>query len=286
MSRRRRFWLIVVLIGACGGVGYYFFNPQQLSCRKAYSALTKDGALSIAVAFGYKDSRPMRFVGDRYERAQFVDLLLRRCGFGQVVCGFQMENGNPEFYSKKMTWYDGEERIVQVQVLASSVGPDDEWNRKSKLQKWNSDRTFRLFRRALVKSDLVFYDGHSRTGGGPDFSPPILASNGMVAYDHYQREKPGVKFLLEDLERAKGARQPRLLGLFSCDSSQHFQKLLLKAKPRMGLIASEGLLHQSDAMTNMVAAVTAVLKGECQGRFNDLLRSKDPLVGSQISGFF
>lgn len=286
MKRRSGLLLLFLLTLAAGAGGGYWYFFLHHPCSKPYQALTKDGALSIVVAFGYKDSRPLRFVGDRYERAQFVDLILRPCPPFEVVCGFEQEKGNPEFFSKKLTWYDRKVRVIQIQVLASSVGPDDEWNRESHLQKWHSDRTFRLFRRALVKSDIVFYNGHSRTGGGPDFSPPRLQSNKQVDYAHYQKLKPGVKFLLEDLERAKGARQPRLLGLFSCDSSEHFQKSLLKAKPKMGLIASAALLHQSDAMDNMVAALTAVLKGECLERFNLRLRAGDPMRGTQITGFF
>ncbi|MGE4131050.1 MAG: hypothetical protein AB7F86_05395 [Bdellovibrionales bacterium] len=282
--KRWKLFVFALILGVTG-LAYYFLRIHH-PCRKAYSALTKDGALTILVTFGYKDSRPLRFVGDRYERAVFVDRLLRPCTPFEVVCGFEQESGNPEFFSKKLIWYDHRERVVQVQVLASSVGPDDEWNRSSRIQKWHSERTLRLFRRAMVKSDVVFYDGHSRTGGGPDFFPPLLRKNNQVDYGHYQKEKPGVQFLLADLERAKGSRQPRLLGLFSCDSSVHFQKTLLKAKPKMGLIASEALLHQSDAMDNMVSALSALLKGECSEKFNERLRSGDPMRGSQIVGFF
>lgn len=283
MNRKRIVFTFVFLV--VGALSFYFWPPKP-ECNKAYSLLSKDGAISIAIAFGYKDSRPTRFVGDRYERAVFVDLISRPCTGWEVVCDFKMENRNPEFYSKKMTWYDGKERIVQIQVLASSIGPDDDWNRKNPLQKWNSERTLKLFRRALVKSDIVFYSGHSRTGGGPDFAPPLVVKSGMVDYKYYQDKRPGATLLLEDLDRAKGARQPRLLGLFSCESTDHFQKMLLKAKPKMGLVASEALLHQSDSMENMVGALTAILKGECLKDFNQRLRAGDPMRGSQIVGFF
>ncbi len=285
MTRLRKLILLVLTL-TLGGAGVYYFMLPKINCTKAYSALTKDGVLFITVAFGYKDSRPLRFVGDRYERAAFVDLLLKPCEGSEVVCGFALDPGNPEFFTKKLIWYDKKERFIQIEVLASSIGPDDEWNRKSRIQKWNSDRSRRLFRRAITKSDIVFYNGHSRTGGGPDFFPPRIHASGGVQYKHYKDAQPGFTELLEDLERAKGARQPRLLGLFSCASSHHFLQLLLHAKPKVGVIASQALLYQTDAMENMVAALTAVLKGECEPRFNERLRSKDPTMGSKIYGFF
>jgi len=279
---------ILILAGVLAvGAGLYFLMQPRLKCDRAYGLLTRDGSLFITVVFGYKDARPHRFVGDRYERAAFVDSLLKPCADeDEVVCGFSTDPGNPEFFTKKVMWLDGKERIVQIQVLASSVGPDDEWNRGSKVQQWHSDRTYRLFRRSITKSDIVFYNGHSRTGGGPDFFPPQINKAGMVQYKRYQEERPGLKDLVEDLERAKGARQPRLLGLFSCASTKHFQQTILKTKPKLGVIASEALLYQADAMDNMLRALTAVLRGECEPQFNKRLRAEDPTVGSKLVGFF
>lgn len=284
----RRLPLIILLaVGvAAAGAGLYYLMKPRLQCDRAYSLLTRDGSLFITVVFGYKDSRPLRFVADRYERAAFADSLLRPCEDGEVVCGFTTDPGNPEFFTKKLMWLDGKERFIQIQVLASSVGPDDEWNRKSKVQEWHSDRTYRLFRRSITKSDIVFYNGHSRTGGGPDFFPPKISKSGLVQYKYYQDNRPGFKDLIEDLERAKGARQPRVLGLFSCASTKHFQQTMLKTKPKLGVIASEALLYQADAMDNMVRALTALLKGECEPQFNKRLRASDPTVGSKLVGFF
>lgn len=279
--------LMVLSVGvALAGVGLYYLMQPRLKCDRAYSLLTRDGSLFITVVFGYKDSRPLRFVGDRYERAAFVDQLLSSCGEDEVLCGFATDAGNPEFFTKKMMWLDGKERYIQIQVLASSVGPDDEWNRNSKVQQWHSDRTYRLFRRSITKSDIVFYNGHSRTGGGPDFYPPRLTKSGLVQYKHYQDMRPGFSDLLEDLERAKGARQPRVIGLFSCASTKHFQQTMLALKPKLGVIASEALLYQADAMDNMVRALTALLNGECEPQFNKRLRASDPTVGSKLVGFF
>jgi hypothetical protein len=52
------------------------------------------------------------------------------------------------------------------------------------------------------------------------------------------------------------------------------------------LIASQALLYQSDAMENMVAALEAILRANCETAFMRRLRSTDPAVGSKISGFF
>lgn len=279
-------FLVVMVTGLSAAFFFLLFAKRDPTCHPAYSALTKDGALVVTVAFGYKDSRPTRFVGDRYERAQFADYLIRTCSDEEVVCGFTPDPQNAEFFTKKLTWYDGKERTVQIQVLTSSIGPDDEWNRESSLQKWNSDRTRRLFRRALATSDVVFYNGHSRVGGGPDFYPPKIHKSGGIQYDYYQAERPGLKDLLADLEATKKARQPRLLGIFSCSSNKHFQESILATKPKLGLIASQALLYQSDAMENMVAALGAILRGECETAFMRRLRSTDPAVGSKITGFF
>jgi hypothetical protein len=279
-------FLVVMTVGLSAAFFFLLFAKRDPACRKPYAALTKDGALVVTVVFGYKDSRPTRFVGDRYERAMFSDYLLRTCQGDEVVCGFTPDPNNAEFFSKKILWYDGKERAVQVQVLTSSVGPDDEWNRNSSLQSWNSDRTRRLFRKALAFSDIVFYNGHSRVGGGPDFFPPKIFKSGMIQYDYYQAARPGLKDLLADLEATKKARQPRLLGVFSCASNKHFQQSILDTKPKLGLIASQALLYQSDAMENMVAGLSAVLRGECEAAFTRRLRSTDPSVGSTITGFF
>jgi hypothetical protein len=286
-----RKWVGVIILGVIttglsAALLFLVFIKRDPACRKPYRALTQDGSLVVTVAFGYKDSRPTRFVGDRYERAVFSDILLRTCEGDEVVCGFAPDRGNAELFTKKIVWWDGQERKVQIQLLASSVGPDDEWNRKSSLQKWNSERTKRLFRKALAASDVVFYNGHSRAGGGPDFFPPRIYKSGGIQYDWYKREQPGIKDLLEDLEATKRARQPRLLGVFSCASSKLFTEAILATKPKLGLIASEALLYQGDAMQNMVAALRAVLKGECEATFNKRLRAGDPSVGSKIIGFF
>lgn len=278
--------LVVMTIGLGAAFFFLFFIKRDPACRKPYRALTQDGALVITVAFGYKDSRPTRFVGDRYERAVFSDTLLRTCENDEVVCGFTPDPSNAEFFAKRIMWWDGKERKVQIQLLSSSVGPDDEWNRNSSLQKWNSERTKRLFRKALAASDIVFYNGHSRAGGGPDFFPPKIYKSGGIQYDWYKSERPGLNDLLNDLEATKRARQPRLLGVFSCASNKLFTDSILAAKPKLGLIASESLLYQSDAMENMVSALRAVLRGECEASFLKRLRATDPTVGSKIHGFF
>lgn len=282
-----KLWIAVVVTLIILG-GFYISQKSRRpsECAKSYDEMTKDGVLNITVVFGYKDARPARFVSDRYERAYFTDVLLRPCTGDEVICGFSNELANPEFFARQVYLANGKKGVLQVQVLASSVGPDDEVNRKNPTQQWHSERTEKLFRHALLNSDVVFYNGHSRAGGGPDFFPPKIFHSGMIKYELYKEAQPGLSFLLESLRETKKQNQPKIFGMFSCASNNYFLNRIRKVKPEIGLISSDALLYHRDAMTSMIAALGAIVRGECEDSFNRALNFTDPRAGSRISGFF
>ena len=77
------------------GSGFFFVHQpprvpklEGASCRNAYLKLYGRRSIDVRILFGYKDARPARFVGDRYERALFVADLLKPCAPGQIACGF------------------------------------------------------------------------------------------------------------------------------------------------------------------------------------------------------
>lgn len=102
----------------------------ESACFQTYEELLKDGVLDVRVAFGYKDARPARYVGDRYERAILVEYLLGECREGFFACGFDRDAHDADLFYKKIRAANGSKVLVRVQVVASSVGPDDEENRE------------------------------------------------------------------------------------------------------------------------------------------------------------
>jgi hypothetical protein len=135
----------------------------------------------------------------------------------------------------------------------------------------------------LQQADAVFYNGHSRDGGGPDFAPPRLTENGHVDYTWYEKNQPGIRPVMKRLDNDA---KVKLLGLFSCSSTKHFDDKLRAAKPGLALISSPKLLYYADANKNMFAALSALLRQECEADFHKALRSQAEVGNTHLTGFF
>src|SRR4051812_11465617 len=102
-SRRlpgRKFWIILAcagLIGAGAGTGVRFYRKWKAgipgfaseACRRRYLSFYEKPEIDVKIVFGYKDARPARFVADRYERAVFIQRLVRECKGENFACGFR-----------------------------------------------------------------------------------------------------------------------------------------------------------------------------------------------------
>lgn len=211
--------------------------------------------LEVRVVFGYKDARPARFVADRYEQMLFVQGITRPCTEpGRADCGFTREG---ERWIK--TIYGGARKLrVRLQVLASSAGADDAENRRDPYQAWRSRYAQRAFLEGLREADIVFYDGHSRAGGGPDFFPPRLTAREQVDYRWYRNREPGLREM-EATMRSSEASPLRTLGLFSCASEHHFAERLRSAQPGVRVVSSTELIYFADALQAMRDALSAAL---------------------------
>lgn len=239
----------------------------------------------MVVAFGYKDARPFRFVADRYEKMYFIQRLTSPCEAGQHACAFARTPEDWELFKKKITGVDGKPLDVKIRITTSSAGPDDEENRVNPYQRWLSQRSDTVFTQGLKTADVVLYSGHSRAGGGPDFRPPTLYANNHVAYGLYKKKQPGLKLITTTLEKNQDSAV-KILGLFSCASSQLFVKAIQEKKPGIGVITSTALLYHADALENMMMSLDSILAGKCATEFAEKIRSNDPRAGSKIIGFF
>ncbi len=254
------------------------------ACRRAYEKFYRGQTIDIRVIFGYKDVRPARFVGDRYEAMIFSRYLLAPCLKGWNACGFVREISDPEIFRKSIEGPDGKPREIVLRVTHSSAGPDDRENRNDAFQKWRTAHASEIFFEGIEKADVIFYNGHSRDGGGPDFAPPHLTSNAHVDYSWYTSHRPGFEKLRDSLVSERARIQ--LLGLFSCASRAHFTNEIWQAKPEMATITSARLIYYSDALQAQLGALSALLGRECESGFGHALRAHPEAGNSKLNGFF
>ncbi len=191
-------------------------------CQEKMRRLYKDNVANIHLFMGYGDSGGKPPVTtDAIERAYLIQKLYATCGV--EPCGFRAEPKNANNLSKSLP---GGKKIT-VKLYTSALSDRDDLNRKNPKQaehtKWMNEK----FKTTLASSEAVFYTGHSRDGGGPDFGPPLLDANGHTDYAWYRKHKPGLKMIQNNMKKGT----PEIYGSFSCDSLKHFAAPIRKVNP-------------------------------------------------------
>jgi hypothetical protein len=197
-------------------------------CFFPVKAHAQDRHFDIRIVFGYKDTRPARYVGDRYERLYLVAKLIQPCVKKEQACGFTRDAEDAESLVKNIARKNKQIRL-RIKIAGSSAGADDAENRRNAYQRTLSENAQRLFLSGLESADVVFYVGHSRDGGGPDFAPPRLAKDNQPDYDFYREQQPGLKAMQKSLHQ-RAATKKLYLGVFSCSSKEHFGSELPRKK--------------------------------------------------------
>lgn len=236
------------------------------SCRLMKDALFSRPKIEIRMVFGYKDARPARFVGDRHERLAFIDRISAPCRSDELACGFNRDPYDADLFTKPVS-INGRLKTVRLVVVNSSVGTDDDENARDPFQRWKSAHAQSVFLEGLKSADVVFYDGHSRFGGGPDFHSPVLTRAGSVDASIYKSRRTGLKRMISAFEDSRAAKagpfsRLKLFGLFSCESSRHFDTKIRRVSSA-GLISSPQLVYYSDALTQSLDALNDVLAARC-----------------------
>ncbi len=250
-------------------------------CFQTYLAFYSKDEIEIRILFGYKDARPSRFVGDRYEKFAFLRYLLLPCSRHFYACGFKRDTQDADRLFKEIRGPDGRKKMVRLLIVHSSIGPDDTMNRKQGFQQWQSGYAQTSFLEGLHRADAVLYVGHSRDGGGPDFFPPKLLGR-HTHYSWYKKNTPGLTKLLGELKDT--SNPPKLIGLYSCVSSTYFAAQILKVVPHLGLVTSPKLIYYVEAMKSLMGTLSALLGQLCEKDFQTSIQT--PSRESQIVGFF
>ena len=259
--------------------------PVDERCLARYERIFALDELRFTVAFGYKDARPARFVGDRYEKAPLVQRLLKTCPkeAPEGACGFARSLLDANLLEREVFAPDNQKRKLVLEIIHASAGPDDQENRENPFQKWLSENARERFLEGVRKSTVVLYNGHSRVGGGPDFRAPRINSNGAILYDDYRIEEAGLKSLLAAL--AAPGTEVEVLGLLSCASSQLFEKRLHLTKKNLAVWSSRELLYFADALEDSWNFLDALIRKECHPRFEKITSARSGMAGSKLSGF-
>lgn len=257
------------------------FAEVENRCLSEYTPRLKEpGRMKIAVALGYSDSFGGGFdlVRDGLLFDELSLKLTEPCtAQNPGFCDFDLEKiqpHEPRHYYRKILSPTGETFNVDVYLMNSSFEVSHSKNQtefqKEQLEK--SQDTQRFYSWALENADIVLYDGHSRDGGGPDFSPPNLNSHGKIDYAWYHKNQPGLKAMIQALQKTKSS--PIYLGLFSCASDGHFTEQLTPLLHQTSLILSTKLIEGSKAKESLFHSLDSILNFNCK---SDLKNRIEPL---------
>ncbi|MGZ3772914.1 MAG: hypothetical protein ACXVCY_05330 [Pseudobdellovibrionaceae bacterium] len=256
----------------------------QVSCIQRYKNILADGIIDIRVAIGYFDwtaGKNVTWRGGDYGLSPSIDigafyalkkLLLSRCRGNSQFCSFKQNPRNENNFYKTVQLH-GKKYVASIQMHFSSATEFLNNNLRS-YHAEQQQRTFFMesfFRDALKKADAVFYFGHSRNGGGPDFSPPVFINGqNKVNYSgYYEVLQPGFKKLISALNDSP---RTSVLGLMSCDSRDHFLKKIRSTAPNIGVITSTDVVNVDQVYTALIGGIDSLLRGQCQKNFYESLR--------------
>lgn len=265
------------------------------ACTQTYQRIVDKRSLEIRLGFGYMDvSDGKDYIyldknfGKSMSRDIFLEYAMRKAltasCFGNLeACGFDEDSRDPQVLRKTVRGPSGESIDVVVRMQSSSLTPfylenmsrADEQADKTRLAEEN-------FFGGIKEADAVFYVGHSRNGGGADFNPPILRSNGHPNYaGYYMKKKPGLNRILSEMK--KPGPNPILFGHLSCMSEKHFGAKLraVTAKNPAGLLLTDAegstedeiLSQDDDLLKSAYASIDSLMRFQCRSGFRRALDS-------------
>ena len=240
---------------------------QAQACQWRFERTLQNGKMEIHIFGGYIDVDRRGITTDLYERTAFVEKLTTRCPDQRPLlksCGFQRAEDDADLIYKEIEGPEGKMIRVEIQLKYSSLTTNDVVNRRSPEQVTRSEEVRNAFGLSLKQADVVFYSGHSRGGGGPSFEPPRLRG-GHVDYGWYEKNRPGLQFMLEAL---RGRTEPpmTLLGMFSWDSRRHFLSSLT-GLPIRSTVLTRALITDREAQLAMMSSLNGVLNLSCRDHY-------------------
>ena len=258
---------------------------QPTTCQSQLLNMSKDGRIHITLAFGYMDisGRPettqdsngslygLGDVLDQHAKSALESVLKEPCGRRSSpfhACGFKKRGSM--LVKKVKDRFSGRNLDVSIQMVAASASPSDRANKTqySSEQAQHSAYARSIYMNGFRNSDAVIYMGHARSGGGPDFYPPVLYSNGAVNYSHYKSQQQGIR---DTVSAISGANTP-VVGILACNSTALFSNRIKKASPSSIVVTANELFDYSDIVPTGFAMVESIVSQRCTNKFDQAVR--------------
>ncbi|MGZ3796588.1 MAG: hypothetical protein ACXVB1_09490 [Pseudobdellovibrionaceae bacterium] len=298
-----------------GTYGYAYWAPKIISnylqkveahspagnlarCDHLYVKALNKSILDIRYALGYFDDsngQEKKWNGIDFGLSPSLDIevfhalrkaLLTPCrGPSLRLCGFS-QSGDPQSGKVVLRKYlnlQGQRILVNLTLTQASASPYFLQNKGAlaSRQHFLTQQSEENFFGGLEIADVVFYNGHSRNGGGPDFAPPVLDSHNRVNYKgYYQVKQSGILKTMAALKR--NPNPEFLLGLFSCYSRKHFYNTFMRSNPHQHLVLSADTVDYFDSLKASIGYLEGVLRGVCGQELADTAKQEKKIkVGFQ-----
>lgn len=249
------------------------------SCPQEFSAFETGRTLRISMFYGY-DNHEGR-VHDHVNARSMSHVLTKQCRGKLSACGFSIISSSKSAV-QLMRWLDG--RRVEINLFTSSLADDAKKGMNPDVMYWEQDKLSRSvkgrFYRELVESDIVFYMGHSRLGGGMEFN----AQAGVTTLFNAIFRVPMLPVLKALRQRPT---KLKMIGMFSCDSNKYFRHDFHGANPSLSLILTTADIYARPAEQASLGALDAVLSKKCARAFHESMMSvhvPNPGMTSLIRG--
>ncbi len=221
-------------------------NERKAGCPQAKKPLDKmyshkriseAQTLRVTLAIGYNDSGGNGFVWDDFLYKIFLSKFKAPCERPtNSNCGFTLRTYDDFQAILTKNVFGG--KVLEIELINATRSEDDEVNRKDPEQIKMSELTQKRYHDSFSNSQFVFYLGHSRNGGGPDFAPPKLLPNEHTDYNWYQQTKINSNKMVSELTKISVQNRPLVFSILGCNSRLHYYNRLRNVLPTAGLILS------------------------------------------------
>ncbi len=256
------------------------------TCESYYQRMERDGVLDVRVAFGYMDvsmGEPYEYNGrdlgqspaiDRPAALAMRELLTTSCAWSRTeACGFTARADDPSVLEKYVQRRSGHQVLVRLRVThaSASISHDDNLGSLRQFQEQLTAQSNESFFGGLHQADALLYLGHARNGGGPDFTPVVLApaAPGKLRKPnyggHYQARRPGLTRMLQELRASQ--QRPAMITLLACSSDRHFTASVRRASPDTALITTGDLIYYDEILNAALGNIEALVRGSCGDEF-------------------